>query len=173
MCVKRRHNDSVLPITKAVWNRSLHKIKGFKFWWRKIRKLLKTNLPFIPFCHRTWRGIIAPTDLFISGLGRQFISVCIKLVYSHCILIPQGSTGSSTFLVSNESPYFSHYNSKISASNSLYFGSYSRKLLISGIPILIFLCIFITASSPVSYSYFCPRRENKKQPWGKIVQNVP
>ena len=49
------------------------------------------------------------------------------MVCSHCILIPQGSTGSSTFLASNESPYFSHYNLKISASNSLYFGSYNRK----------------------------------------------
>ena len=50
----------------------------------------------------------------------------LKVVCSHCILIPQGSTGSSTF-VSNESPYISHYNSKVSASNSIYFGSYSRK----------------------------------------------
>ena len=31
---------------------------------------------------------------------------------------------------------------------------------ISGIPILIFLCIFVTASPPVSHSYICPRREN-------------
>ena len=29
----------------------------------------------------------------------------------------------------------------------------------SGIPILIFLCIFITASPPVLHSYYCPRRE--------------
>ena len=36
-------------------------------------------------------------------------------------------------------------------------------VLISGIPILIFICIFITASSPsVKYLLFCPRRENKK-----------
>ena len=34
---------------------------------------------------------------------------------------------------------------------------------IIGIPILIFLCIYITASSPVSHTYFCPRRENKKE----------
>ena len=32
---------------------------------------------------------------------------------------------------------------------------------IFGIPILIFLCIFITGTFPVSHSYFCPRRENK------------
>ena len=31
---------------------------------------------------------------------------------------------------------------------------------IFGIPILIFLCIFILALYPVSYTYFCPRREN-------------
>ena len=48
----------------------------------------------------------------------------------------------------------------------------AENVLISGIPILIFLCIFITASSPVSLSYFCPRSENNKQPWGKIVENV-
>ena len=59
------------------------------------------------------------------------------------------------FLVSNESPYFSHYNPKISASNSLPINN----VPISDIPILIFLCIFITASSPMSHSYFCPRRE--------------
>ena len=33
---------------------------------------------------------------------------------------------------------------------------------ISGIPIFIFLCIFITASSPVLHNCFCPGRENKK-----------
>ena len=43
------------------------------------------------------------------------------------ILIPQGANGSTIFLVSNESSYFSHYNHNTSASNSLYFGSYSRK----------------------------------------------
>ena len=37
---------------------------------------------------------------------------------------------------------------------------------------LIFLFIFITASSPVGHTYFCPRRENRKQHWGKILQNV-
>ena len=26
--------------------------------------------------------------------------------------------------------------------------------------------------SPVTHAYFCSKRENKKQPWGKIVQNV-
>ena len=50
-----------------------------------------------------------------------------KVGCSHYILTPRGSTGSSTFLVSNESPYFSHYNPKGLASNSLYLRSSSRK----------------------------------------------
>ena len=48
----------------------------------------------------------------------------------------------------------------------------AENVTITGIPISNFLCIYITASSPVSHTYFCPRRENKKQPWGKFVQNV-
>ena len=48
----------------------------------------------------------------------------------------------------------------------------AESVQISSIPVLIFLGIFKTASSPVSHTYFCPRRENKKQPWGKFVQNV-
>ena len=42
----------------------------------------------------------------------------VKEVYADHILIPQDSTG-STFLMSHESPYFSHYHPKISPSNSL------------------------------------------------------
>ena len=57
-----------------------------------------------------------------------FWFLVFKVVCSHCILIPQGSIGSTFFFVSNENPYFFfHYNSKISASNSLYYDSYSRK----------------------------------------------
>ena len=47
----------------------------------------------------------------------------IKSLYADYILIPQGLTGSNAFLMSNESPYFPHYNPKISASNSLFIGS--------------------------------------------------
>ena len=43
----------------------------------------------------------------------------VKGPYADHILIPQGSTGSSTFLISNESPYFSGCKSKILALNSL------------------------------------------------------
>ena len=59
----------------------------------------------------------------------------------------------------NESPCFPHYSPKVSTSNLLYFGSYNKKVSISSIPILIFLCIFIKAPSPVSHTYFCPWRE--------------
>ena len=56
----------------------------------------------------------------------------------------------------------SHYNPKISASNSLYFWRYSRKYTYFRYTNfdLLFLCIFITALSPVSHSYFCSRKEN-------------
>ena len=48
----------------------------------------------------------------------------------------------------------------------------SENVLISGTPILIFLCIFITASFPVSHTYFPPGEKNKKQPCRKIAQTV-
>ena len=46
-------------------------------------------------------------------------TLLLKGPYADHILIPQGSTGSSNFLISNENPYFSSCKSKISASNSL------------------------------------------------------
>ena len=41
----------------------------------------------------------------------------LKVVCSHCILIPQAQPEVVLFLVTNESPYFSHYNPKIPGSN--------------------------------------------------------
>ena len=77
---------------------------------------------------------------------------------------PPGINRNSTLLVSNESPYFSHFNPQISASNSLNLEVIAEKVTLSGVPILIFLCIFVTTSPacPVSHTYFCPRRESKK-----------
>ena len=73
----------------------------------------------------------------------EHMKVCLKA------LIPQGSTRrSSTFLVSDEIPYFSHYNHKISASisNLVYFGSYiDQKMYLFLVYDWIF-CIFITGS---------------------------
>ena len=57
------------------------------------------------------------------------------------------------FSVSNESPYFPHYNPKISTAYT--FEVIAENVPDSGISILIFLCIF-----PVSHICFCPRREN-------------
>ena len=54
---------------------------------------------------------------------QTFLQHVIKGPYADHILIPRAQPEVVLFLVSNESPYFSHYNRKISASNSLYFGS--------------------------------------------------
>ena len=51
----------------------------------------------------------------------------LKGPYADHILIPQGSIGSSTFLISNENPYFSSCKSKTSSSNSLQFWRYDQK----------------------------------------------
>ena len=42
----------------------------------------------------------------------------------------------------------------------------AENVTISGIPILIYLNIFITATFPVSRSCIFPRREKEKQSWG-------
>ena len=42
-----------------------------------MQKIKLGTLSFIPFCHYTWRGITVPPDLFVSGLGNQFLSACI------------------------------------------------------------------------------------------------
>ena len=47
--------------------------------------------------------------------------------YTDYILTPRVQPKVVLFLVSNKNPYFSHFNPKTSASNSLYFGSNSRK----------------------------------------------
>ena len=39
----------------------------------------------------------------------------------------------------------------------------AENVQVIGVSIMIFLCIYLTASSPVSHTYFYPRRENKKQ----------
>ena len=62
----------------------------------------------------TWNKL--PDKVVLAPTVNMF-----KGPYADHILIPQGSTGSSIFLISNESPYFSYCSckSKISASNSL------------------------------------------------------
>ena len=62
-----------------------------------------------------------------------------KSPYADQILIPQVSTGSNTFLVSNESPYISYYNPKFQVHIH-----YSLEVIAenSGIPTLIFFFVF-------------------------------
>ena len=56
-----------------------------------------------------------------------FHSIALKWYVPIAFSSPMAQPEVRTFLVSYESSYFSHYNPKISASNSLDFGSYSRK----------------------------------------------
>ena len=90
-----------------------------------------------------------------------------KVVCSHCNFIPQCWTGSRWgvyvcvcvcvkwkpmfFLIIT--PEFQHlyYTLAVIAEN----------VPISGIPILIFLCLFITSSSPVSQFYLCPGEKKR------------
>ena len=76
------------------------------------------------------------------------------------------------FLVSSERRYFSHYNPKFSASYSLYL-DVSRKCTHFQYTILIFLCVFMTASSPVSNIYFWRRGENKSKIQLKLCKICP
>ena len=55
------------------------------------------------------------------------LTMLLNCSLSYLILVNQGATRSSTFLMSNESSYIPYFNPKISASNSPNFGSYCRK----------------------------------------------
>ena len=63
------------------------------------------------------------SDFIVGNLCLSILKALMPITFSS----PRAQPEVVLFLVSNESPYFSHYNPKISASNSLYFGSYSRK----------------------------------------------
>ena len=85
-----------------------------------------------------------------------------KVGCSHCVLIPQGSTRSSTFWC-QINPYFSHCNSKISTSNSHFtLEVLAESVPISGIPGKMgpnfdFLMYFHDSLSPVSPTYLLPQ----------------
>ena len=91
-----------------------------------------------------------------------------RLGCSHCIFIPTAQPEVVLFWCQNERPCFFHITS---ASNKLYFGSY-RIFTYFRYTNYNFLTYFHNSLTPVSHTYFCPREENKKQPWSKIVQNV-
>ena len=64
--------------------------------------------------------------------------------------------------MSNESPYFFHFNPKFQLQIHCSLKGTAGNVQVTGVSIMIFLGI-LTASSPVSHTYFYPRRENKKQ----------
>ena len=112
--------------------------------------------------------------VFLCGfwLWCAFYNRSLNGPYADHILIPRGSTGSSTFLISNESPYFSSCKSKISASILCRFGDMTKNVKLIGIPENNFLCIFRIASSPGMHTLFCLWRVNKKLPQGETSQNA-
>ena len=114
-----------------------------------------------------WRGITIRAKGCIS-FEIWFVLYNLKWYIHIAFSSPRAQLEVVLFWISNESPYFLIVNPKL----QLQIPVIGENVPISGVPILIFWCIFITAYSPVSHSYFCPRRENKKQPWGKIVQRV-
>ena len=83
----------------------------------------------------------------------------VNMVCSHCILIPQGSTGNSTFWCQMKAPYFLIITQKFQLQIHYTLQVIAENVAISDIPILI-LCIFITASSPMSH-IFAPKEKIK------------
>ena len=53
----------------------LAKSRMYKVLLLPLRKLKRGNLPFKPFCYHTWKGVIVLLDLFVSRLGKQFLSL--------------------------------------------------------------------------------------------------
>ena len=79
------------------------------------------------------------------------------------LIVPKGTkfTGSGK-LGLNESPYFCHYNPKISAPNSLYFGSYNRKCTYFWYTNFDFLMYFHNSLIPsATYLFFAPGEKIK------------
>ena len=94
----------------------------------------------------------------LVGIGR--LNLQFKGIYAITFSSPRAQPEAVLFWY--ESPYFSNYNPKFQLQIHNTLEVIADNVPISGIPILIFLCIFITASSPVSHTCFCLRRENKK-----------
>ena len=65
---------------------------------------------------------------------------------------------------------FENFKSALYMKSGSMFWDIAENVTITGIPISSFLRIYITASSPVSYTYFCLWRVNKKEPRGETPQ---
>ena len=98
-----------------------------------------------------------------------FAGITIEVVCSYCILIPWGSTRRSTFWCQIEAHIFLIITQKYQLQIQCTLADIAENVHLSHIEILI-SCIFITASHQC-HILFLQRRENKEQPWGKIVQN--
>ena len=93
--------------------------------------------------------------------------------YADHILIPQGSTGSSTFFDIKWKPIiFLVANPKFQLQILCSFEDITKYVKLNGIPENNFLCIFIIASSPGVHTFFCLWRVNKKLPQGETSQNA-
>ena len=101
------------------------------------------------FCFVNMRHIWLSTALHNSFL--------LKVVCSHSILIPQCSTGSSTFWCQMKAHTFLIITPKFQLEMYYNLSVMAENVPMYGIP------IFIAASSQVSHSYFCPRRENRSK----------
>ena len=75
----------------------------------------------------------------ILSMSHKFIKWYVPITFSS----PRAQPEVVLWLVLKESPHFPHYNSKISASNSIYFGSYGRKCTLFWYTNFD-VCIFIT-----------------------------
>ena len=99
------------------------------------------------------------------------VHMCLKGPYADHILIPQGSTGSSTFFDIKWAHIFLFANPKFQLQILCSFGDTTKNVKLNGIPENN-LCIFIIASSPGVHTFFCLWRVNKKLPQGETSQNA-
>ena len=119
--------------------------------------------------------------LFNRSLGKKLHSQIfrqqdhLKVECSDCVLIPQSSTGSSGsfilfyfFFGQMKANIFLITTQKFQLQIHSTWEILAENVPISGIPVFLFLWIFIIASSPVSH-VFCSRRENKKQHWVELL----
>ena len=130
----------------SCWRYPIH----FIYIWQSL-KCIETNclhLIISSHVHKSYKFYNVLNDL-----------LAIKVVCSHCILIPQDSTGSSTLCCQMKVHVFLIITPKFQLQIHYTLVVIAESVPISGIPILVFLYIFITASFPMSHSYFCPRRE--------------
>ena len=90
-------------------------------------------------------------------------NMVLKGPYADHILIPQGSTGSSTFFDIKWKPIFFWLQiQNLSFKFFVVLEIWQKNVKLIGIPENNFLCIFILASSPGVHTFFCLWRVNKE-----------